>query len=313
MERIYIYGNGSNESVAIHHTENGDIEITTQPSITACKPFVTSYKRENNIMSMSVGYDRQAVYDGECEGGNQKTTKRSMFSVLKRFEMLDTTVKMICDGFHTSIVLAGQGGLGKSETTRLAMVEHGLKEAESLQVPMTSGEYIKVSGATSPSELYSLLYTHRREGVIMFDDCDSVFKDETSCNILKAVLDTSPTRTVTWLSPYIESMGLPTTFDFSAKIVFISNREVKKIPQAVISRSMTLDLQFTQAEVIERIGQLAPVIFPEFAESEIQEIMDLIAENVGVISDLNLRTLIKIGRVFKSGCKDWKSVAIFTA
>ena len=35
---------------------------------------------------------------------------------------------------------------------------------------------------------------------IVFDDCDSVLKNETAINILKAALDTNQTRTVSWLT-----------------------------------------------------------------------------------------------------------------
>jgi hypothetical protein len=61
-------------------------------------------------------------------------------------------------------------------------------------------DYVKLSGKASPIEIYKTLFMYRDGGLVIFDDLDSMWRNEDAANILKAALDTSPIREISWVS-----------------------------------------------------------------------------------------------------------------
>lgn len=61
-------------------------------------------------------------------------------------------------------------------------------------------DYVKLSGKASPIEIYKTLFMYRDGGLIVFDDLDSMWRNEDATNILKAALDSSPVREISWVS-----------------------------------------------------------------------------------------------------------------
>jgi hypothetical protein len=73
---------------------------------------------------------------------------------------------------------------------------------------MQAGEdYVKLSGKVSAAELYKTLFMFRKGGMVLLDDCDSVWKDKDSSNILKAALDTSPVREISSASAQTKNVS----------------------------------------------------------------------------------------------------------
>lgn len=66
---------------------------------------------------------------------------------------------------------------------------------------LTKGkDYVKLSGKASAIEIYKTLFMFRKNGLVLFDDLDSMWKDKDASNYLKAALDTSPVREISSLS-----------------------------------------------------------------------------------------------------------------
>lgn len=61
-------------------------------------------------------------------------------------------------------------------------------------------DYVKLSGKASPIEIYKTLFMFRDGGLVVFDDLDSMWRNEDATNILKAALDSSPVREISWVS-----------------------------------------------------------------------------------------------------------------
>ena len=79
--------------------------------------------------------------------------------------------------------------------------------------------------------LYTKLYEYSDKGnVVVFDDCDSVLLDDLALNILKAALDTSKKRRISWNtdSTYLRKEGIPDSFEFNAGAIFITNIKFEK-------------------------------------------------------------------------------------
>lgn len=233
--------------------------------------------------------------------------KTNQFDINKRFKMVEEVIRMVVKGYTDSIVICGKGGAGKSYTLFKVMNEMGMVETSD---PFQANAYVTVKGALTTAELYKFIHDNRN-ATIVFDDCDAVFQNETTQNILKAVLDTTNVRRVTYLSPYLEKDGYESSFIFEGKIIFISNRSMDKIPEPIQSRAMLLDLDFNTDELIQRMRELAPIMVPNLTEDQAKELIDFISDNREQFKSLSLRTLLKSSKFIEAGCEGWRDLVQF--
>ena len=122
------------------------------------------------------------------------TPTESRFSINQRFGFLSDMVLMLAKGDQASVVVTGPGGLGKSHTVMKSLTNAGFTDISLLEdfAVGTKINGIKsftvIKGYSTPKGLYRTLYENK-DGVIVFDDCDSVLKDPVSLNLLKGALD----------------------------------------------------------------------------------------------------------------------------
>jgi hypothetical protein len=100
-------------------------------------------------------------------------------------------VSMACKGTLRSLLIYGGPGTGKTFTIMKTVNDMGMVKGT---------DYVKLSGKASPIEIYKTLYMYRESGLVIFDDLDSMWRNEDATNILKAALDTSPVREISWVS-----------------------------------------------------------------------------------------------------------------
>jgi hypothetical protein len=239
----------------------------------------------------------------------------SRFSITQRFEFLSDMVAMLAKGDAPSVIVCGPGGLGKSHTVSASLAKSGLTDI-SLLDGFKVGQYIGrktftvIKGYSTPKGLYRALYENR-EGVVVFDDCDSVLKDPIALNILKAALDSYSRRVISWRAD-IRDEDLPTSFEFKGRVVFISNLSTASLDQAILSRSMTVDVSMTNAQKIERMRWLLsqPEFMPEYEKQHKSDAMDLIDSIQDNVKELSLRTLITATKIRKSNpSNNWRDLA----
>jgi len=264
--------------------------------------------------------------DGETE---KIETSADKFGINDRFAFLEDFVKMVADKTSPSLVVTGEGGLGKTFVVNKTLRAAGLAnmqdllsfqedEAQEGEEPKATtfsrGEnekqYTVVKGYSTAKGLFRTLYENRHR-IVVFDDCDSVLENSTAVNLLKAALDSYDRRIITWNS---ESFGgdddLPRSFEFTGGVIFISNRPIFKIDQAIRSRAICVDLSMTASQKIERMGTIikAEEFMPQY-DMEIKEnalkFLDKMKNKAG---DLNLRTLISVTRVAARG-GEWENRA----
>ena len=152
-----------------------------------------------------------------------------------------------------------------------------------------------------------------RKSVIVFDDCDSVLKDPVSLNLLKGALDSYSKRIISWRAD-IRDEDLPTSFEFKGRVIFISNLSSTQLDQAIISRSMAVDLTMTNEQKIDRmIHLLAQDSFmPEYDNQHKSDALALIDKLKDKVKELSLRTLIQCTKIRKAGGENWKDLAEYT-
>lgn len=242
----------------------------------------------------------------------------SRFTINQRFEFVGDMVLMLCKGDQASVVVSGPGGLGKSHTVTAALEAAGLTDVTVLDefqvgsVIDTANSYRIIKGYSTPKGLYRTLYENK-DGVVVFDDCDSVLKDPVSLNLLKAALDSYDRRIISWRAD-MRDEELPQSFEFKGRVIFISNMPSEALDQAIITRSMAVDLSMTSQQKIERMQYLLdqPNFMPEYAKNLKQDALNLIDSFRDSVKELSLRTLIQVVKIRKSAGAKWKDLAEYT-
>lgn len=235
------------------------------------------------------------------------------FSINERFGFVEKLVGMVASGVQQSAVITGRGGLGKTYTVSKALSAGGYTDisgCDTMEIDPEFNAFRVVKGYSSPRGLYRTLYENNN-GIIVFDDCDSVLENPASLNVLKAALDSYDQRIVTW---NVEAKGddLPTSFEFTGGIIFISNKAQNEIDQAIRSRSMLVDLTMTPDEMVERMCYIAsqPSFMPEFGDDEKMDALEFLSENRDKIKDMSLRSLITVTKI-RAANNDWRDLAIY--
>lgn len=268
--------------------------------------------------------DFEMLEDGEsvvsAQTAQAETDDQIIDRLRERFSILEDMTYAACDGVVRGMVVTGPPGVGKSYG-----VEQVLKDAGVMQkLSQDSNRKFGVEkGAASPIGLFQLLYQYSGAGsVLVLDDCDSVLYDELSLNLLKAALDSSPKRTLSWRSESraLSNNGVPDTFEFKGAIIFITNvkfertrGKLKDHLDAIMSRCHYLDLtldtmrdKFLRCKQVIAEGMLSKYKFPEQEEAEL---MDYIYTNKNKLREMSLRMVLKIADLKKMNATKWKSYA----
>ncbi len=240
----------------------------------------------------------------EGEAGDLETIvveKNRVFEINKRFGFLQSLVKMTVSGSNLSLIITGDGGLGKTYTVMQQVEAAGLEAGI---------DYHSIKGYSTAKGLYNTLYEHQ-DKLIIFDDCDEVLLNDTARNILKGALDSYDERIVHWVSQ-TKDESVPTSFEFTGRIIFISNMKRTRIPQALISRSTCIDVSMTTEEKIQRMTKVLAHIGGHDVSMEIkQEALAVIEKWKDQTDDLNFRTLMKVINIRKDAdyAEDWEEMA----
>jgi hypothetical protein len=226
-------------------------------------------------------------------------SKESFASVLDKrnpevmFNNLRNLTRMVGKGLQPSLVITGMAGMGKTHIVKETLGDLGLRE---------SFEFVHFKGRATAAGLYITLYENS-DKIIVLDDCDSVFKDEDAVNILKGALDSYDTRRIS----YITSRELkdsyqnpvPRQFEFTGRVIFISNIEQSKIDEAIKSRSFVQDISMSTDQVFQRMEQLLEKIEPSINKASkvmALEIMKSLHSKYNGV-EVNIRSLIKAARI----------------
>jgi hypothetical protein len=227
-------------------------------------------------------------------------------------------VNMLAKGDQASVVVTGPGGLGKSYTVTQALNDAGmtdvtlLDEFEVGDKINTKGSFRVIKGYSTPKGLYRTLYENK-DGVVVFDDCDSVLKDPVSLNLLKGALDSYARRIISWRAD-LRDDDLPQSFEFKGRVVFISNLPSNAMDQAIITRSMAVDLSMTESQKIDRMRFLLDQdgFMPEYDKKHKLDALTLIDSLKDKVKELSLRTLIQVTKIRKAAGAKWKDLAEYT-
>lgn len=252
-----------------------------------------------------------------------ETDEEAMNRIATRFEILDEMAAACIKGDIRAMIVSGPPGVGKSFG-----VEQQLEKASLFdQIAGKRQRYEVVKGAMTALGLYAQLYRYSDKGnILVFDDCDSVFGDELSLNILKAALDSGKRRRICWNSDsrLLRDEGIPNSFDFKGSAIFITNLKFENVKskklqdhlEALESRCHFVDLTIdTERDKMLRIRQVNRDadggLFKDygFFNGEADQVFDFMEKNVKRLRELSIRMALKIGDLVKISPNKWQALA----
>jgi len=239
----------------------------------------------------------------------------SEFGINQRFSFVEQMVDMIVQKTLPSAVITGEGGLGKSYTVLKSLEKNGftnLTDLANFEIGSKvnkSKSYTVVKGYSTAKGLYRTLFENNGM-VIVFDDCDSILKDDVAKNLLKGALDSYSKRYISWNADMRDD-DLPRSFEFTGSIVFVSNMNLEKIDQAIRTRSLVVDLSMTEGQKLERMEVIAnsDEFLPEISPVSKSLALEFLKSNLGKIPNMSLRSLIAVTKIANTGNSDWKNLA----
>ena len=210
------------------------------------------------------------VVNGSVRGGSKKEiyshdpqldeleANREKLTYDKQLADLENLIKMTASGASNALFIAGRGGIGKTFTVEKVLKEIGLADGNG---------YFKNTGTASAAGIYSLLFKYQND-IVLFDDSDDALKDQEARNMFKAATDTKKVRKLVWnkmgknvVEPdeyedpqeLIDDGKIPRYFEFTGKIIFISNLKMDKLDPdgAIRTRAFMIEIDPTDAEIYD--------------------------------------------------------------
>lgn len=177
----------------------------------------------------------------------------------------------------------------------------------------TDGDgYTKITGSASTAGIYRLMFQNRKN-IMLFDDSDGALADQDSRNLFKAASDTKKIRKISWQKGgknYVDAADydwdeegeqdeLPRSFEFTGKIIFISNLPLNKLDPdgALRTRGFVLNIDPTDEELVAFMYKICNKIPLEvdynLSETQRKNVVDLIGQKKLAPKSVNLRMLVR--------------------
>jgi hypothetical protein len=275
--------------------------------------------------SKSLEVDNSYVKAKEAELKNE-SDEEIMTRLAQRFEILEDMTRAVKRGDVRAMIVTGPPGVGKSFGVEKVLSKHDVFADVAQDSKLKKYEIVK--GAMSAIGLYSKLYEFSdKKSILVFDDCDSILMEDLSLNILKAALDSSKKRVISWNtdSRLLRSEGVPNSFEFKGGAIFISNikfdhvrsKKLKDHLEALESRCHYLDLTIdTTREKLLRIRQVVADcgMLDDYSLEDYQklEVVNFVVANAERMRELSLRMVLKVADIRVSMPDKWQAVVEVT-
>lgn len=254
---------------------------------------------------------------------DKRTDDEILDNIIERFETYADMVRGATDNTITATIVSGAAGIGKSYTAEWALERARETKGTSFKI---------IRGAINALDLYEQAYLYRNpRQVIVLDDADRIFDDETGLNLLKCLLDTSIERKVNWMTDSAKFKGedaLPKEFVYSGAMIFLTNKNFQEYVnlgkgiyvehmRALLSRTIYLDLKMHSRREVEIWGSHLVArnkILQQDGCTPGQErdAIDWIKKNISDLRELSIRTYLKIGKFMKMSPTNWTRLAEIT-
>jgi len=244
----------------------------------------------------------------------------------KQLAAVRSAVKLLKSGATNAIFLGGRGGVGKTQQVEDVLASFGLEDGCG---------YVKIAGSASAAGVYRTLWENR-DSLIFFDDSDKALLIDEARGFFKAAADTKKVRKVCAAKGgksyvafedinmteggEVDDDRLPRSFEFTGKVIFISNLGIDKLDPdgALRTRGWVQSVNPTNEEVYEYMEEICDKIvldvdYPLTHDQRMEVIAVLRTRNVQA-NTVNLRQLVK-GLNYRAGImqqggseEEWKEL-----
>ncbi len=238
--------------------------------------------------------------------------------ITERFKHLGSYTKGALGGKIRALFIQGPPGLGKSFETERMLAEY---DPSGINTTIRKG---KITAAA----LIKDLWDHREAGqILVFDDCDSVFGDDVSLNLLKAATDSTKRRRVSYVTdgaPKISEKDasiIESSFNFDGTIIFITNLDFDDMIdsgsrlaphlQAIKDRAhyVTLGMK-TRMDYMVRVEQIADQGLFHGRDKGVQKaVLGFMWKNIENLDAINARMAGKLADLAESFGDSWEGMA----
>lgn len=252
-----------------------------------------------------------------------ETDEEAIERIRERFEVLTQMTEATQEGNVRAMIVSGPPGVGKSYG-----VEEQLNRSDIFnKMADVPPKFEVVRGSMSALGLYQKLFKFSDPGnILVLDDCDTVLFDDVSLNILKAALDSSKKRYISWNSEsrVLAHEGVPDRFEYRGSVIMITNIKFnyvksKKLQDhlaAIMSRCHYLDLtmdstrdKFLRCKQIVRDGNMLNEY--GFSKEEGEGLIQFMEDHKEQLNEISLRMVTKLADLKKMS-DDWQKLARVT-
>lgn len=316
---------------AFNSTSNKTIDLDEEESVSEEEPVKRGRGRPRKI-KITDGVPETSTLTKTIKNSQKLLDDTKYADVNTIFQDLEDLIYVVAKGKQASLLITGMPGIGKTH-----VVTNQLKTL----IGPENKEWFVVKGKTSTLGLYSTLFLHRND-IIVFDDCDSVFSNPDAVNLLKAALDSYESRSISWISPQTINVSqldsdekdelfldiedklktdpqnnkikYPSSFDFTGKVIFISNISSSKLDNAIKSRSMVIDITLKQEDILKRIESILPNIEKDEPIKDKLEILEYFTNEMkkGTDKNISMRSFVLALKIKTSGVPNWQRLLSYS-
>lgn len=225
----------------------------------------------------------------------------------------------VIDGDKSSVMIYGSPGTGKTFVVQTSLKENGFIQGQ---------DYLVARSHITSKQLYYALWHCRQKGkFLILDDCDTVFTEERSCNLLKAATDET-FREIRWDSSQglIDGFGqeIPCSFQFHGTVVITTNLtpntgkgRMAQHLKAIRSRCEPFEL--TAKNNMEAYAHVFYLVyekdmlhsqFPDVSWNKKIDLLKFLLKNIDLCSALDLRKPGHIIKTMLKHPKNWQRKAL---
>lgn len=220
------------------------------------------------------------------------------------FQDIEDLTKFIAKGRAKSLIICGDPGVGKTFT---------IMETLKKELGASGGSWHYHSGAKASAVSFYITTFRERNEIIVWDEADSILKNDDIVMMLKPALDTSGDNAFEYTRGYSMSgkskgeiedycnfvdeqaskgkiiapqptkgdyVQVPGKYYFKGQMIFISNMPASKLESAILSRSLYIDLKLSAQDTHKRIMS---IMKSKYKDKTMQE-LDEFAEALGGFS-----------------------------
>lgn len=249
-----------------------------------------------------------------------KTDEEIIAEIEQRFNIMQEITKGCAQGAIRAVIVSGAGGTGKTFTVE-RILEHE-KEHNNVKPMIIRGKLTAIS-------LYMKLYEQRHANcVTVLDDADGMLDDVDALSVLKAALDTSVVRTVSWMSQAsaLKENDVPQSFVFEGSVEFISNIDFNRVIdqgkskivdhlKALKTRVLYLDLKLHTARelvlyITHTVRKNGILIQDGLTKEQQEEALQYLIKNRDKLSSISIRAAMQLSGLIKMKSSiGWQNMA----